>query len=83
MWNKTVPYWHSEKGRQIEASKIENECQKGKIINISKENSTFKLSPSKSKTVSTENITDKKVQSDYKCDRCEYSTNRLGILVKH
>ena len=75
-----------KKDTQINALKDENDYKNTKIIEMSKENFDLmeqtKIRP-KGKTIIEKNVEDTKLPDDYQCDKCEYSTSSLGILVKH
>ena len=74
-----------KKNVEIETIHEQNNCLKAKIIEMSKEKlnceELAKLTPSE--TTSIRDVESKKIPDDYECDKCEFSTSTLGILIKH
>ena len=73
-----------KKAGEIETIHEQNKCLKAKIMEMSKEklNCEEPTKLTQSETPSVRNVESKKIR-DYKCDKCEFSTNTLGILIKH
>ena len=69
---------------EIETIHEQNKYLKARIIEMSKEklNCEEPTKLTQSETPSVRNVESKKIR-DYKCDKCEFSTNTLGILIKH
>ena len=74
-----------KKAGEIETIHEQNKCLKVKIMEMSKEklNCEEPTKLTQSETSSVRNVESKKIRDDYKCDKCEFSTNTLGILIKH